>query len=96
MDHEFNCLGKLITGTDLNTMAARYHKPEIYIQIQVVKEYMGAVHGGLPYDRMTNRIIIEIVKYVVIMINDFPLKSGISHTYNQHTIITGKKLDFKK
>ena len=57
---------------------------------------MGAVHGGLPYDRMTNQIIIEIVKYVVIMINDFPLKSGISHTYNQHTIITGKNLDFKK
>ena len=29
MDPAFNCLGKLIIETDLNTMAARDHVPEI-------------------------------------------------------------------
>ena len=62
MDTEFNCLGKLVIGTYMNTMAARYHVPEIENQIQVFKERMWSVHCGPTYDRMTNRMIIELVK----------------------------------
>ena len=58
MDPEFNCLDKLITGTDLNTTDARDHVPTIEHKIKVAKEQMQAVHGGLPYDRMTRHIII--------------------------------------
>ena len=57
---------------------------------------MRAVHGGLQYDRMTSRMIIELGKYVVMMINYFPPKSGISRTYSPRTIMTVKKLDSKK
>ena len=57
---------------------------------------MQAVHGGLPYDHMTSWMIIELGKYVFMMINSFPPKSGLSHTYIPCTIIIGKQLDFKK
>ena len=57
---------------------------------------MCAIHGGLPYDRMTSRMVIELMKYIVIMLNAFPPKSGILWTYIPHTFVTGKKLDFKK
>ena len=80
MDPEFNCLDKLIVGTDLNTTATRDHVPEIERQIQVVKERMWEVHGGLLYERMTSRMIIELGKYIVIMINASPPKSGLSCT----------------
>ena len=40
-------------------------------------------------------MVIEIGKDLAMMVNNFPLKSGISGTYNLHTIMTGKKLDFK-
>ena len=93
---EFNCLDQLIVGTDLNTTAVRYRVPEIERQIKVVKEWMQAFHGSLPYDRRNSRMIIEIGKYIVMMINVFPSKSGLSRTYSLRTIMTGKQLDFKK
>ena len=56
---------------------------------------MREVHGGLPYERMTSRMIIELGKYVVMMINLFPPNSGLSHTYSPRTVMKVKKLDFK-
>ena len=96
MDPKFNCLDQLIIGTDLNTTAARDHVPEIEWQIKVVKERMQAVHGGLPYDRMTSCMIIYLGKYVVIIINAFPPKSSLARTYIPRTIMTGKQLEFNK
>ena len=43
---------------------------------------MRTVYGGLPYDNMTGQMIIELGKYVVMMIKAFPPKSGISRTYS--------------
>ena len=96
MDPDFNCLDKLIAGTELNTKAARYHVPQIERQIQVVEERMLAVHGGLQYERMTSRMIIELGKYVVMVITTLPSKRGLPQTYSPSTIMTSKQLDFKK
>ena len=78
MEPEFNCLDKLITGVDINTAAARDHVLEIERHIQTIKEHMNAVHGGLPYDCMTSWMVIEIVKNVLMMLNTFSPKRGIS------------------
>ena len=96
MDPEFKCLGKLIVGVDLNTTSARDHVPEIERRMHVVKERMHEVHGGIPYNCMTSRMTIELQKYVFMMINAFPPKSGILRTYSPRTIMTGMQLDFKK
>ena len=96
MDSEFNYLDKIITSMYINTMAAREQIPEIERQIQVIKERIRALHGGLPYYRMTSRMVIELGKYIVMMINAFPPKSCISCTYSPHTIMTGKQLGYKK
>ena len=96
MDPEFKCLGKLIVGVDLNTTSARDHVPEIESQIQVVKEWIRAVHGSLTYYRMPSRMIIELGKYAVIMSNAFPPKIGISRTNSLCTIMMGNQLNFKK
>ena len=96
MDPEFNCLGKLIIGTELNTTAARERVTEIERKIQVVNERMCTVHGGLTYERMNIQMIIELGKYEVMRINTFPPKSNISRAYSPRTIITGYKLESKK
>ena len=95
MDPEFNCLDKLIIGTDLNKTAARYHVPDIDRKIQVTKEQMRAVHGGIPCERITGRMLIELGKFVVMIINTFPPESSLSRAYSQRNIIPGKLLDFK-
>ena len=52
MDPEFERLDTVITGTSINTTAVRDHAPKVERQIQVVKERIRTIHGGLPYDRM--------------------------------------------
>ena len=80
MDPGFNCVYKLITGTDINTPAARDHIPEIERQIKVIKGRMRAIHGGLPYNRMASRMVIDPSNYIVMMINAFPPNIGILWT----------------
>ena len=39
---------------------------------------------------------IELAKHVVMFLNDFSPKSGLSKTYSPRTIMTGKSIDWKK
>ena len=96
MDPEFNCLDKIIAGTDINTTAAIDHFLEIEWQIQLIKESMHAVHGVLPYVCMTIWMVIELGNYVVMMLNVFPPKSGMLQAYSPCNIMTGKNIYFKK
>ena len=57
---------------------------------------MQAHHANLPFPSFTRFMTIELAEHVVIFLNAFPPKSGLSKTYSPHTIITGKTLDWKK
>ena len=57
---------------------------------------MGAHHVNLPFPSFTRRMNIEMAKHVVMLLNAFPPKSGLSKKYSPRTIMTGKKLDWKK
>ena len=85
-----------MVSTTLNTTGARDHVPEVERQIQVIKEHMRAHHANLPFPSFTRRMTIELAKHVVMFLNAFPPKSGISKTYSPRTIMTGKALDWKK
>ena len=41
-------------------------------------------------------MIIEIAKHVVMFLNAFPPKIGLSNIYSSRTIMTGKSLDWNK
>jgi hypothetical protein len=41
-------------------------------------------------------MIVELVKFVVLWLNDFPPSSGVSKTYSPRTIMTGTTLDYSK
>ena len=71
--------GKLVS-TALNTNGAHYHVPEVESQIHVIKERMWAHHVNLPLPSFTRRMTIELAKHVVMLINAFPQKSGLSNT----------------
>ena len=57
---------------------------------------MKAHHANLPFPSFTGRTTIELAKGVVMFLNAFLTKSGLSKTYSPHTIMTGKSLDWKK
>ena len=57
---------------------------------------MRAHHDDLPLTSFTIRMTIELSKHVVMFLNAFPPKSGLSKTYSLRTIMTVKSLDWKK
>jgi hypothetical protein len=96
MDREFEYLRDNLRGITLNTTAASEHVPEIERQIQVIKERARAIWSTLPFTKVPNRKIVELINFVVLWLNAFPPASGISQTYSPRTIMTGTTLDYKK
>jgi hypothetical protein len=80
----------------LNTMVTSEHVPEIERQIRLVKERARAIWSTLPFKRISNRMIVELINFVVLWLNAFPPLSGVSKTYSTRTIMTGTTLDYKK
>jgi hypothetical protein len=95
MDREFECLQDDLRGVTLNTTVASEHVQAIERQIHVVKERARAIWSTLPFNRVSNRIIVELINFVVLWLNA-PPSSGISQTYSPRTIMTGITLDYKK
>jgi hypothetical protein len=96
MDREFECLRDDIRGVILNTTATSEHVPEIERKIRVVKERARAIWSTLPFNAIPNRMIVELVNFVVLWLNAFPPSSGVSKIYSPRTIMTGAMLDCSK
>jgi len=76
-----------VPGININTTAAKEHVPEIERRIRVTKECRRALFNTLPFKKMPQLILIELIYHVVLWLNAFPSKLGISES---HT------LDYKK
>ena len=97
MDQEFDCLRDIMPGNlDLNTTAAGKHIPEIERQIRLLKERAHAIWSRLPFQKVPERITIELILFVVLWLNYLMPASGVLHTYSLRTIETGRTLDYKK
>ena len=95
MDMEFECLKKHLSMITINIASTQEHVPHIDRQIRMVKERMREIYSTLPFTRVPGRMVIELAKYIVLWVNAFPPKGGISKTYSPRTIMTGTMLDYK-
>ncbi len=50
----------------------------------------------LPYKKMPQLMLIELIYHVVLWLNAFPMKSGVSRTLSPREIVLHHKLDFAK
>ncbi len=96
MDNEFEKIRPLVPGININTTAAKEHVPEIQRRIRVIKERVRALLNTLPFTRMPQLILIELIYHAVLWINAFPSKSSISETLSPREILLCHKLDFKR
>jgi hypothetical protein len=95
MDIEFEKLKDLITNVTLNTTAAREHVGEIEQKIRVIKERARGTMNTVPYATMPKLMVIKLLHYVVMWMNSFPVKSGISKKWSTREFIPRQKLDVK-
>jgi hypothetical protein len=63
---------------ECNTTAAKEHVNKAERTIQMVKERTHGLLATLPFSRVPKRMKIEFVYFVILWLNAFPVKSGIS------------------
>ena len=83
-------------GPMINLTIANEHLPYIERQIRVVKERTRSVRHRLTFNKTTKLITIYIVFTVVMMLNYFPFKGGVSAILSTNTINNGEKLHYKR
>ena len=67
-------------SVECNTTAAKEHVSEAERMIQMVKERIRGLLATLPFSHVLKRMKIEFVYFVILWLNAFPVKSGISQT----------------
>jgi len=93
MDNEFDKVRDHISTVDLNTPAASEHIGEIERRIRLIKERARGIVCTLPYPDLPQQIVIHLMHFVVMWLNNFP--SATSGTrYSPREIILRHRLDY--
>jgi hypothetical protein len=96
MDNEFEKLVTLLPTLVTNSTAAREHVMEIERRIRTMKERGRGIKNVLPYKALPKLMLIEMVYFVVMWLNAFPSKSGISEDLSPREIVLRTRLTFDK
>ena len=97
MDMEFDKpVDELSDQTVVNTSAAQEHVAEIKCQIQTMKERCRAIVSTLLFDILPKLIVSNIVYFVLLWLNAFPVRNGVSKVYSPCSIVILKKMNWKR
>jgi hypothetical protein len=61
-----------------------------------MKEHGRGILNTLPYKKIPQLMLIELIYHVVLWLNAFLMKSGVSKTFLPQAIVYHHKLDFVK
>jgi hypothetical protein len=96
MDNQFKKLQNLMPILAINTMAAKEHVAEVECKIRLIKEQGRGILNTLSFKKMPRLMLIELIYHVVLWLNAFLAKSGVSETLSPCKIVYQHKLDFAK
>jgi hypothetical protein len=87
MDNEFEKVRDHVPMIDMNTPAAAEHVAEIERRVRTIKERRRTIMCTLPYKALPNQILIRLLHFVVMWINNMPSATGISTQYSPRELI---------
>ena len=96
MDGEFEKLKPLLPSVECNTTAAKEHVSEAERTIRTLKECTRGLLATLPFENMPRRMKIEFVYFMVLWMNAFPVKSGVSDKISPRELLLRWRLNYKK
>ncbi len=96
IDNEFEKLSVLIPILVMNTAAAKEHVPEEERCTRLIKEHGRGILNTLPFKKMPQIMLIKLIYHVVLWLNAFLTKSGVSKMLLPCKIVYRHKLDFTK
>ena len=85
---------ELVGLLEVNTAAAREHVAEIERRIRVVKKRTRCDTSLFPFPLIPQLVIVHIVCNVIMWLNAFPPKNGITGGFSTRELVTGRTLDF--
>ena len=56
---------------------------------------MRSVRAGLPFRRLPRMVIKQMARFVIMWLNAFPCRNGVSNTFSPRTIITGTTMSYR-
>ena len=98
-DNAFNCIEDRIVeelDTTFSAVGRGAHEPYIKRDNRVSKERCNCVYSGLPFNRMSPRMIMELPVAVDFWLNYWCSSGGVSKTIPPRQIVTGIALDASK
>ena len=95
-DGEFEKIRPLLPNLECNTTTAKEHVSEAEQTIRTIKERTRGLLATLPFSHMPRRMNIKFVYFIVLWLNAFPVKSGISSTFSPRELLVRWRLDYKK
>jgi hypothetical protein len=96
MDNKFENLQNLVPILAINIMAAKEHLPEVECKIRLIKEQERGILNTLPFKKMPRIMLIKLIYHVMLWLNTFLTKTGVSETLSPRKIVYQRKLDFAK
>ena len=95
MDNEFEKVRHHLHETTLNIPAAGEHVAEIERRIRVIKERSRGIINTLPYLHFPQIMMINLLHFIVMWLNNFPSNTGISSRWSPREIVLRHRLDYK-
>ncbi len=80
MDNKVESLWNLVPIIAINMAAAREHVPEIKRRIKLMKEHGRGILNTLPYKKLPQLMLIELIYHFVLQLNAFLMKLGVLMT----------------
>jgi hypothetical protein len=96
MDGKFEKVKDLVPQLECNTTAAKEHVSKAERGIQTIKECTRGVIATLPFKNIPRRMKIKFVYFVVLWLNAFPVRSGVSMVHLPRELLVQWKLDYKR
>jgi hypothetical protein len=96
MDGEFEKLKNILPTVECNTTVAKEHVSKAERSIRTVKERTWGLIGMLLFDNIPWWMKIKFVYFIVLWLNAYPVKTGVSSIYSPREVLVRLHLDYKK
>jgi hypothetical protein len=87
MDNGFEAIKNLVQILAINIKAAKEHVPEVRRGIRLINEQGRGILTTLPFKKMPRVMLVEMIYHVVLWLNTFPTKSGVTATLLPRKIV---------
>ncbi len=95
MDIAFEKVRDHVPMLDVNTPAASEHVGDIERCIRLIKERARGIVCTLPYSRLPWIMVIHLLHFITMWLNNFPVTNGVSADYSPREIILRHRLSYK-